>query len=410
MLYKKIIFVISIILFATSFRTFGQTAGTDKPAIKFGGYINWTGIYDSRQTTSLREGQFLLYPANIQKDQYGSDVNEKDIFNFLSVQTRLNAKIDGPEAFNAATNGFIEGEFFGTSDGDANGFRLRHAYVEFKWANSNLVLGQTWHPMFITEVFPQVISFNTGVPFQPFSRNPQIKFVHTSDFLSFQTVLYSQRDFTSNGPSGYSSSYLKNSAIPAVDFQFRINPKPILIGVGVDYKVLTPRIETTKKIATDNTIKSFAGMAYFKYSQPSFSLAVEGIYGQNMTDLMMLGGYAVSEIDSVNGKEKYTNIDVYSLWLDSSLGKEFQIGLYIGFTKNLGADDVIIGKNYSRAENLGKVFRIAPRIQYSIGKIKMGCEFEFTEAEYGTPDKYGKIAGGDKVENSRFLIGLFYNI
>jgi hypothetical protein len=410
MMYKKIIYIITILLLAYSFRTFGQNTDNDKPAVTFGGYINWTGVYDSRQTVSLREGQFLLYPANAQKDQFGMDINDKDNFNFLSVQTRLNAKIEGLEAFGAATNGFVEGEFFGTSDGDANGFRLRHAYVEFKWTNSKLVLGQTWHPMFISDAFPQVISFNTGVPFQPFSRNPQIKFIQTFNTISFQTVLYSQRDFTSNGPNGYSSSYLKNSAIPAVDFQFRINSKPILLGVGIDYKVLTPRIETTKKIATENTIKSFAGMAYFKYSQPLFSFIAEGIYGQNMTDLMMLGGYAVSKVDSVSGEETYTNIDAFSLWADVSYGKEFQVGLFAGYSENLGSDDEIVGKNYSRAENLGQLFRIAPRVQYTIGKMKMGCELEFTQAEYGTPDIYGKISNGQKINNTRFLIGLFYNI
>jgi len=273
-----------------------------------------------------------------------------------------------------------------------------------------LLIGQTWHPMFITDAFPQVISFNTGVPFQPFSRNPQIKLTQNLMGLSFSAVLYSQRDFASNGPSGYSSTYLKNSALPALDFQVQFKNETVVTGAGVDYKNLTPRLETSKKFSTENSISSIAGLIYFKYSTSMFRLTVEGVYGQNMTDLMMLGGYAVSRIDSITGSETYTNIKAYSAWTDISIGKTFQIGLFAGYSKNLGADNVIVGKNYSRAENLGQLYRIAPRIQYSTGKTKFGCEVEYTVAQYGKPDADGKIPNGTNTGNTRVLFGFNYEI
>ena len=74
---------------------------------------------------------------------------------------------------------FIEGEFFGTSDADVSGFRVRHAFLKLDWQSSSLLIGQFWHPMFVVEMFPGVVSFNTGAPFQPFARNPQIRFTHS---------------------------------------------------------------------------------------------------------------------------------------------------------------------------------------------------------------------------------------
>ncbi|MDP3443776.1 MAG: hypothetical protein Q8T08_13025, partial [Ignavibacteria bacterium] len=188
---KKIIFLVLIntLLFAQS----------EKPnfGITFSGFVKSDFIFDSRQTASIREGHFLLYPQNENLDINGKDINAKSSFNMLSIQSRLTGKITGPDAFGAKTGGQIEGEFFGTTDGDINGFRLRHAFVKFDWENLSLLAGQTWHPMFILEMFPGVVSFNTGVPFQPFSRNPQIKLTYSIDKIKLILAALSQRDFQS---------------------------------------------------------------------------------------------------------------------------------------------------------------------------------------------------------------------
>lgn len=376
--------------------------------VKFGGYVNWTGFYDSRQTVSLREGYFLLYPAIYSYDKNGSDVNLKSGFNFLSIQTRLNAKIDGPEAFGAKASAFIEGEFFGTSDSDVNGFRLRHAFISLKWQNTLLTIGQGWHPMFITEAFPQVLSFNTGSPFQPFSRNPQIKLTQSLGGFNFSAAVYSQRDFTSNGPAGGSSSYLRNSGIPAMDFGFQAKFGNFLFGGNVDYKILTPQLKTSQNVATDETIGSYAGMAYAKISGGDFTFTAEGVYGQNLTDILMLGGYAVASSDFVSGKETYTNINAYSAWADVSYGKDFQIGCFAGYTQNLGSDDPITGKIYSRGENIDNIFRVSPRMHWTSGKVKLGLELEYTKAAYGAADNFGKVHSITEVANTRILLSTYY--
>jgi hypothetical protein len=402
--------LIELVLSFTAEKTPAQKEESESSLMKFGGYINWTANYDSRQTVSLREGQFLLYPANMKKDIHGNDINAKGNFNILSLQSRLNCKLSGPETFGAKTFGFIEAEFFGTTEGDANGFRLRHAYIGFQWTNSSLLIGQTWHPMFISDAFPQVISFNTGAPFQPFSRNPQIRFTQSLNEVKLVATLYSQRDFTSSGPLGLSSSYLRNAVVPAIDFQLQLKSDPFLMGTGIDFKTLVPRLETNKNIVTDNSVKSLAGFLYVKYASKQFRITSEGVYGQNLADLMMLGGYGVSGIDSVSGSETYTNLSAYSVWVDLSFGSEVELGIFTGYSKNLGSDKPIVDKIYSRVDNMGEIIRISPRATYNLGKIKIGIELELTQAKYGKPDNYGKVNDGEKVTNSRFLIGAFYNL
>ena len=147
-----------------------------KEEAKFGitlsGFVKTDMFYDSRQTVSIREGHFLLYPDNVSLDADKNDVNAKSGFNILSIQSRLRVTATGPEVIGAKPLGVIEADFFGNENSnfsDVNGFRLRHAFVKLNWESTELLAGQYWHPMFIAESFPGTLSFNTGSPFQPFS-------------------------------------------------------------------------------------------------------------------------------------------------------------------------------------------------------------------------------------------------
>ena len=149
--------------------------------IKFTGFVRSDFFYDTRQViypTSLREGDYLLFPSNISKDANCKDVNAVGNFNFLSIQSRLSGAITGPDAFGAKTSGLIEADFFANENAnldDINGFRLRHAFVKMNWTKTELLAGQYWNPMFPADNVAAVISCNGGAPFQAFSRNPQLR-------------------------------------------------------------------------------------------------------------------------------------------------------------------------------------------------------------------------------------------
>lgn len=383
--------------------------------ISFSGFVKTDMFLDTRQTTSLREGHFLLYPSPEVFDVNGNDINAKSNLNILSIQSRLTGKITGPEAFGAKTSGVIEGEFFGTSDADVNGFRLRYAYVKLDWENTSLLIGQFWHPMFVSEMFPGVVSFNTGAPFQSFSRNPQIRFTHNIGNFKIIAVAASQRDFQSYGPdaagkSTQSSSYLRNSVLPNLHLQFQYKEGENLFGAGGDYKQLTPRLVTNKNYQTKETIGSFAAIGYIKLFFNPVTLKAEGIFGSNLADLMMLGGYAIKSTDAITGAETYTAIKCFSIWGELSAGKEIEFAIYGGYQKNLGAGDNITGSYYGRGTNIDNLLRIAPRVQWNSGKTRISTELEYTAAAYGTnnnSDK-GKVVNTTTISNLRILLAVFY--
>ncbi len=374
------------------------------------GFLKTDIFFDSRQTVSAREGHFLLYPSPESFDVNNVDINDKANFNILSIQSRLTGKITAPDAFGAKTSGLLEGEFFGTADSDINGFRLRHAFVKLDWEKVSLLVGQTWHPMFVTELVPGTVSFNTGAPFNPFSRNPQVRLTASFNKFKFIAAALTQRDFQSNGPAGFSSTYLRNAVIPNLHGQIQFTSDGHLIGIAVDYKTLMPRLVTTKNVSTDETISSFAATAFLKFNLEPVTIKAQGTYGGNLADLMMLGGYAIKSIDTTNGIEQYTDLKSLSGWIDLSTGKKIEFGLFAGYSKSLGAADNIAGSYFGRGTDIDNLLRISPRIQFNSEKTRISTELEYTSAGYGKPDNTdkGKIKDIKSITNIRLLVAFYY--
>ena len=409
---KKLLLLASLLMIGSQF-ALAQPPGDDgKWGIKFHGFVNVDYMFDSRQTIAAREGHFLLYPKNEVLDANGNDINAVPNFNILAIRTRLKGIISAPDVLGAKTSGVIEGAFFGQSNGDINGFRLRHAFLKLSWKNTFLLLGQYWHPMFLTEVFPGTVSFNTGAPFEPFSRNPQLRLDHKFSNVHLIFVAASERDFASTGPSGTSSIYLRNSAIPMLDLGLKYKTQNVVLGVGGDFKTLRPRLSTTgsddKSYEADNTITSTSLYAYGKIVAGEFSIKAQGIYGENNYDLLMLGGYAVKSISDATGSEEYTNVKEMSVWTDLAYGKKVLLGLFFGYTANLGTDDPITGAVYARGSNIDNMFRVSPRVVYSVGKVKLAGELEITSTAYGTADEKLNVTNTNNITNARVLLAVFY--
>ena len=381
------------------------------PKVKFGGFVKVDAFFDSRQTVSAREGHFLLWPAADNLDANGDDINAQPNFNILAVQTRLKAVAVGPEAFGAKSSAVVEGAFFGHSNADINGFRLRHAFVKLAWANSVLIAGQYWNPMFVTQVFPGTVSFNTGVPFQPFSRNPQIRLTKKVNNFNLIGVLYSQRDFSGTGPNGAGSKYLRNAALPTMHAQIQGKTGNLFYGAGVDFKVIRPELSTSANAQTyksSETLSSLSYIAFAKAKLNKLTLKMEGLLGQNIYDQLSIGGYAVSGVDAATGESTFTNYNTFSFWSEISIGKKIEKALFIGLTKNRGTSDDIAGPVYARGSNIDQAFRIAPRLQVNSGKVRYSTELEFTSTAYGKADSKGLVKDTTSVANIRLLFALYY--
>ncbi len=385
----------------------------------FHGFVKSDLFMDTRENVMVREGHFLLYPKNEELDPNGEDLNANLQVNMLSIQTRLNLLVTGPDVWKAKSSAFIEGEFFGTTDADINGFRLRHAYIKLQWPKTMFLVGQFWHPMFNTQCYPGTVSFNTGAPFQPFSRNPQIRVKQEFGKFNLVATAFWQRDFQSNGPLGVSTVYLRNSAIPIFNLRFEYVSKneskgtEFIIGGSFNYKTLTPRIETDSLYKTNSKVSSVGFSAYTKYKGKNITAKLMGFYGGDAFDMTMLGGYVVKDIvDPEKDILSYTPVCITSVWFDiHTNGPKFQYGLFGGYTKNLGPrEDVQRGNNsYTRGSDIGNVYRISGRFIYNVHKFRLAPEVEYTVAGYAT--EYGenlKITETNAISNLRFLIGFYY--
>lgn len=382
----------------------------DKITLTFSGFIKTDVLYDTRQTVSIREGHFLLYPKDQLLDPDGRDLNANDTFHILSIQTRLALRVTGPKALGAKTQGYIEGEFFGHSDPDINGFRLRHAYLKLNWAKSELMIGQFWHPMFITESFPEVVSFNTGAPFEPFSRAPQIRFTWTEGKFSLSATALSQRDFASTGPDGVSTVYFRNAAFPELDVKAAYTNKNLLLGGGGNFLRIAPRLSTTTGYQADESVSSAAAYAFARLKTVPLTLKAQVVYGGNLHHLTMLGGYAVSETGSEPAlRWTYTPVNTGSAWLEiQTNGSRWQAGLFSGYSKNYGARKDIVGAIYSRGDTIDHLLRIAPRLVFNAGKVRLAQEVELTSAAYGPRDIRGRVNPTRTVTNLRLLFAAYY--
>jgi len=392
-------------------------AQDEEPAwgIKLSGFVKTDIFYDTRQSTAsngLREGHFYLYPDNVLYDEDMNDLNANPSFHILNIQTRVRGDIKGPDAFGAKTSGAIEAEFFGTGESDINGFRLRHSYVKMEWPKVALIAGQYWHPMFPAENFPGTVSFNTGAPFIPFSRNPQVRFIYNpGSFLSMTLVAYSQRDFTSSGPDGNSSKYIRNSGRPGMHLQFKLPVGDKLTAWGgVDYKVLRPELKTSTNFETVATVGSISAFATLKLKAGPVNLSVMGVYAENGSDMVMIGGYAATGTpDPVDQIREWITLNTASFWADiSTTVNKTHFGIFSGYCKNLGAGGPVEGDIYGRGSNIDHLFRLSPRVTVTEGKLSIAAELENTLAAYGTTQSDGRVAETGSVTNMRLLVSFIY--
>lgn len=409
---KKSIYILIAIGFIFCQETNGQEKEKEKLfGIKFTGFVKNDFIFDTRQIVSARDGHFLLYPQNVRLDPDGEDINAKASFNYLAIQSRLTGKITGPDAFGAKTSGMIEGAFFGHIESNINSFRLRHAYIKLNWETTELLFGQYWHMMFVTGCFPGTVSFNTGVPIQFFSRNPQIRVTQKLGNFTLAGAAMTQLDFVSPG----GSETLRNALLPDLQGQISYASSQLLVGATAGYKQLMPRLETTSMYKTSETIGGFTTQAFFKYVFAPLTFKIQTTYAQNGFDGLQIGGYAVRSITNpLRDYRDYTTINTIGIWNDiHTNNKKFQVGLFTGYIKNLGSTEEIeaIGMigTYTRDHDIASVYRIAPRMVLNSGKIRFATEFEHTGSAYGASISNKGVPEDTKiVVNNRILVAVYY--
>ena len=220
--------------------------------------------------------------------------------------------------------------------------RIRHAFLYFEWPDKSLIMGQYWHPLILPECFADTIAFNGGSPFEPFSREPQVRLTKQFDTMTLILSAGAHVNSPYDGPIGINSIYARNGVMPNFNIQLFSSIRKHILGVGVDITRLVPRLVTNKNFRANESLMSWIAIAFASFHWENLGLRLKFVYAQNGNPMTLLSGYAVHSIDPYTDHRTYTNTQCLNLWLDTAYHGEFEPGLFLGITKNIGALQSII--------------------------------------------------------------------
>lgn len=419
-----------------------STVSTSTPSATIYGYVRGEFAFDSRQVIAAREGNYIDLAAPINRETTnGKDLNGLANFNGWGIESRLGVKISGPEFFGMKSSAVLEGHFFGTNEEDINSLSLRHAYVQLSNDNVEWLVGQYWHPMFVTNVSPMTYNFNAGSPFQPFNRSPQIRF-STKGMARVTLAALTERDFTSVVLGEGSAA---KSGLPSFHAQVQFgNDDKFVGGLGINYKITRNFYRnSTSTLLERKNANAFNFLAYAKAKLgENLTWQVYGNYGENPTELLQLGGIAITH-NRQNNQYKFKNSNVLALWTEfyGNFSPSFEWGLFGGYTKDFGYSNLtntttsaVANQAYTQglstypttanlSTSAGVIpvdsWRISPRFGWKSGNTKLTAEFDYTVTGWGGFEldnnrnatgklkKLAKDANGDNFRVSLSLIQSF---
>src|SRR5579859_1012416 len=169
---------------------------TNKKGIKFNvsGLVKHESFWDTRQLNQSRDGEVVNFPLDIDLDPTGRDINQAGQFDMLGIQTTLNLNISGLNIAHANLVGSISVDFRGVNDCVIQALRNINAFVELDWKKALLPVGQTWTPCFVTDCFPETVSYGAGAPFECFGNVSQMRFVYDLGAVELLIALCSEVD------------------------------------------------------------------------------------------------------------------------------------------------------------------------------------------------------------------------
>ena len=430
----------------------GVYAQDEKPSFKFYGFVRNYACYDTRESMTSNSEQFYYMPKDIKLDANGEDLNAHDNMMLLSITTRLGLNVTGLNFLGSKTSAKVEADFAGFSTSNTV-LRIRQAYAKMDWQHNKLLVGQAWHPA-MGDMMPDVFSLETGAPFTPFSRTPQVRYDYVNKGVTLTATALYQFQYTSYGPDGASFNYARNAVVPEIYLQGMIKEGGFMMGVGVDLLTLKPRqsytvkentivntpvfdangnpvyvntgelteqifVQSNKEVTktyncNEAPVFSITPTIFASYKKGNWGVKARATYAQNAAHLSMISGYAVTGIHE-NGNWSYSNLNSISGWIDATYKQPLKTGFltfccFAGYTKNLGCNNDIVGDIYMRGEkNMDYMWRVAPSILYTHNAMSIGVEYNPTTVGYGKPNSQYKMSNTHAVTNHRICAMLKYN-
>ncbi len=412
---KKLITAIAIAALANGAVT-AQTEA-DKPQFKveMHGFVGFSMFMDSRQSVNLRHNQIHLFPKEADLDANGKDINEQGMRSYDASHSRLGFFISGPEILGAKSTAVLEGDFLGGSGTNDVNFRLRQANVKLQWENSYLLLGQTFHPLFVVENFPNTQVFSAGAPFHPLSRIAQIQAgTNLSEKWSVAGFIMGQNDFRSVGlPTAY-----EVSMIPEFAARLRYANEGFLAVINGGVSTQRPTMVDVfgnNRYKSDKYLVSSYISGEIRQKVDNFTLKAGIVYGGNLTAHVMMGGVAKHNNDKiVDGRPDFDYVPIRTLtsWVDLDLraSERWSPGLFVGYGSNQGtAKRATVINSMSRGADISELIHISPRLYFHAAqKMWMGAEYTASTAQYGVPDDYARPQHTTGYTNHRIAFHMRY--
>ena len=402
--------VVLLLLSIIAFPVFSQK---DNFTYRFYGFVRGDLVYDTRSNVTSLAGNFYILPMDVKPDANGKDLNAVPSGNLYTLSTRMGLDLAGPMVGSARTSGKIETDFGGFASSTTM-MRIRHAYMALDWDRSRLLVGQTWHPLF-ENVVPNVLSLSTGSPYQPFGRNPQIRYQYNIGKASLTAATIWQLQSMSTGPNGKSSEYIRTGLVPETYIGAEVSAnKNLLLGVAANMISIKPRISS---VVDGNTYKvneqmnAFSYGAYARYTGQNITIAARTLLASSMEHGAMIGGYGVSAINPENGEQKYTPFRHSASWLNVTYGRKWRPSLLIGYSKSLGTSEQLVdlSKTYGSALNVDQLLSFNISLSYNLSHWRFGMEYLPATAWYGDVNlANGRVEKTYTVTNHRILALMVY--
>lgn len=412
----KKVFMSLALLVGVSGSVFAQKKGFD---YKFYGQVRTDLFYNTRSNSETVDGLFYMYPLDENLDPNGHDLNGVGNGNFYTLYTRLGVDVTGPMLGKAKTSAKVEVDFRGSGT-IYSLFRIRHVYFNLDWGKSALLVGQTWHPLY-GDVAPEILNLNMGAPYQPFSRAPQIRYRFTSNNFMLTAAAIWQSQYLSVGPktnkpgensTQKSQEFMKKSCVPEFYLGVDYKRPGLIAGAGLHVSSITPRTQSETEDAVyfvNERVTGISGEAHVKYTKENWLVSAKTVLGTNLTQTSTVGGYGITSIDEVTGKQQYSPLRTSSTWVNVAYGKKWRPALFFGYLKNLGATKEVPYGALGTGTTLDQLFTGTAELTYNIPHWKFGAEYSLCNAWYGDEfDAKAKAINSHSILNHRIvLVALF---
>ena len=304
-------------------------AQEEKPAhFKLYGFIRNYLSADSRAVNAGTEDLYFYMPkGHDMKD--GLDLNSGFNWRFVSLTTRLGVDVSGYKWGTMGVSGKVEADFYNLS-GSVPVLRLRQAFMKLTWDNSPvaLTLGQAWHPM--AADMPHMNNLETGAPFNPFNRSPQVTAdIDLGSGVTLTASLLYLNHYLPTGPAGKTKDYYKYG-LPEAYLGVSYKSSKFLGRLGVDivnmrpYRTLTDwRVQdasSAKTIEVKSLLTTFSPFVFLQYTSGKFQLRAKSILAQAGEHMNLLSGYGVHAFNE-DGTIEYTPMQDWASFVSFSYGK-----------------------------------------------------------------------------------------